>query len=163
MSRCISEIARSGLPMIAGVAVGTASTAVGRSFIGESRERSEVMLLLGDQAASGGKLRETDAFATLARFTRFECGLDSGMEKELVRATVKVASQKEQRRERGACIQFSFGGPRKEARKSSCWTRYCRRAATPAAPPLSCWVPRNSYKVFFRSCVTTKFGNERIV
>ena len=124
MSRCISEIARSGLPMIGGAAVGTASTAVGRSFNGESRERSEVMLLVGDQEASGGTLRDTDAFATLARFTRFGCRLHSRTQKELVRATVKVASQKEQRRERGACIQFLSVRPRKEARRSFCRTRY---------------------------------------
>ena len=105
MSSRSSGWTRRGARSGAEVGIDTASTALKRSFIGDERVRSQVKVIDGSRAAHSGASVETRESLLLAPLLRFACDLDGGTRKELVRAAVKVASEKQQRREQEAVLQ----------------------------------------------------------
>ena len=102
MSRRSSARARIGPRSGAGVGIGTASTTVHRLFNGDARGESMGKLLVGHRARRlppDVKLRD---HILLAPLTRLRPDLDSRTRKVMARATVKVRSEKTQRREQEA-------------------------------------------------------------
>ena len=106
MSRHFSSRARIGLRSGVGVGIDAVSTTVKRSFNGKSRRMSEVVPCCHAASRRVCTWTKTDAHLTLERFARFGCDLDSGTQNLILRATVKVASENKQRRERAACIRL---------------------------------------------------------
>ena len=99
MSSRSSGWTRRGARSCAEVGIDTASTAVKRSFIGDERGRNQVKVIDGAGPARLPPSVEMEDILLLAPLLRFACDLDGGTRKKLVRAAVKVASEKEQRRE----------------------------------------------------------------
>ena len=99
MSRRSSARARIGPRSGVGVGIGTASTTVHRLFNGDARGESQGKLLVGHRPR---RLPPDDKFKArllLAPLARLLPDLDSRTRKVIARATVKVRSEKTQRRE----------------------------------------------------------------
>mgnify|MGYP005698888283 CR=1 FL=1 len=109
------------------VGFGAASTVLSGTIVADARRKSLSMhiAMLAERAHCGhcDVLFETKDKLTLERFKLFNRRLDSGTEKELVRATVKVASSSTQACGRERVLGFLLWR-KKKGQKGSCTARY---------------------------------------